>query len=536
MDYLDASRRALMALPDGRIYRAAMKAAERVLNRSQSVDDQQHREQFGEISHLLGTFHLDPYSAKFSNADYQAQIDRWRQSLKDELGTEFNTIPPDQLAMPSPAEALTLAINFLKKATSFRKESLRPLSFKALGQAIEWLKIAGGSADEEAARQANREALKSIDPEANPHVWVTAFSQLAHQGEKMDFAPLNNVLKRSLDDFIQQIGGRNTLELIDHAAYAFSHGDPLRSLELFQLSQPLIDRFADSRSRDNRLGVELNVILRGLAPTLPPDERALSARAEQLRAQAQTESWDARTLAAGLILLAASSQERREEAIGLSLINEAVVVAPVFTDQHSNAIRRLGAILQLGSGVNGYNRRDWGAAIAGYTLALAEFLQLRLDEMAMYALGRIDDIAPRQGDEVTVEFSKGLMPLALRLEANLGEPARDLMLSAARRASASGFNSKVHPNQIFLIWQMGKGLRFASTLTGASRSGWNVIDSFGETLLNQIAEFPVDLRIRPPDDDPFLEEAILLSPYRSGDGAMSENDEAGRLARISHTF
>jgi CHAT domain-containing protein len=535
LDWIEVVHAVLVQLPDGRLYRSALAVGEKLLEHAKNTGD---TELFGETSHLLGTMHLDPYSTNFVNVNYQDQIDEWRRKLRDELGDAVSTVPPEQLDMPSPVEALGLAVKYLQQATEFRKESLRPFSLKALGQANKWLEVAGGVEDKSATIRASREALNSVDKVANPLLWVTALDQLAHEGETMDFGPLHELLKTPVDEFVHRLGGLDALQLVDHAASALSGSDPVRSLELYRLSEPLISRFADDRARSNRCDRELNVILTGLAPELPANEPAASLedRAEKLREGAQQQGWDARKLAAGLILLAAISQKTREEQAGLRLLEEATTVAPVLAANHANALQCLRGNLHLGDGVNHYDRGDWGGAIAGYTRALAEYFRLKLDTRAMNALRRINDLASKEGANVALEVARGLMPLALRIEADLGDPARDLILDTGKRAVASSVKTKINPSLLSLIWQMAKGLRFAAALTSGSRYRRIGEDELGKSLLQKISAFPVEKRIMPPEEDSLLEEAILLSPYRPGLGAQDAPSEEDLIANLQHAY
>ena len=535
LDWIEVVHAVLMELPDGRLYRTALAAGEKLLERAKKAED---TELFGETSHLLGTMHLDPYSTKFVNINYKDQVDEWRRKLRDELGDTISTVPPEQLEMPSAVEALGLAVKYLKQATEFRKESLRPFSFKALGQANKWLEVAGGVEDKSGTIRASREALSSVDKETNPVVWVTAFDQLAHEGETLDFSPLHDLLKTSLDEFVHRLGGPDALQLVSHAASALSGSDPIRSLELYRLSEPLVSRYADERARSNRCDTELNVILTGLAPELPANEPAASpeARAEKLREEARQQGWDTRKLAAGLILLAAISQKTAEEETGLRLLEEAMTVAPVLAANHANALCCLRGTLHLGDGVSHYDRGDWGGAIAGYTRALAEYFRLKLDSRAMNALRRINDLASKEGANVALEVARGLMPLALRIEADLGDSARDLILDTGKRAVASSVKAQISPSVLSLIWQMVKGLRFAAALTSGSRYRRIGEDESGKSLLEKISAFPVEQRIMPPEEDSLLEEAILLSPYRPGLGAQTVASEEDLLANLQHAY
>jgi hypothetical protein len=211
-------------------------------------------------------------------------------------------------------------------------------------------------------------------------------------------------------------------------------------------------------------------------------------------------------------------------------------MAPIFAENHAGAFEQLRATLLLGEGVNGYSRGDWAAAIQGYSRSLARYLHLRLDGMAMEALRRINDLTSKQGQTTALELATGLMPLALRIEANLGDPGRDLVVAACKHAVGAAVELHADANVISLLWQMAKGLRFSAALTSGIRHQPSGGDSAGDEMLAEIAKFPASLRIGPPDAVTELKEAVLLSPYVSSAATKPGDEAAARLANLQRAY
>ncbi len=538
LDWIDIVHGALMDLPDGRWLTSALAAGDRVTARAKSKtppDDAL----LGEVSFRLGTMYLDPYTARFTSIDYPSQIDQWLWRLRDELGKAVTWIAPAELKMPLPAAALQQAIIHLGEAVRLREPALKPFAVKALDQAIIWLKIAGGTVDPEAAAfaaRAGEEILAQIDRAANPEIWVAMFAQLESQDKKLDFAPLYELLKTPFDDFIARIGGQQTASLVSHAAQALVRSDPARSLELYRLVAPVMARYADSKMRANWYEMELNTIQAGLAaplPDCPAPNISTDQIAAAIKASAASESWGPTRLAATLLVLAGASAAASEEAAGLRLLEEAKNLAPVFCENHAGAFDLLRARLSLDNGVSFYQNGDWPGAITGYGQSLAGFLHLRLDDSAMTALRRLRDVAAKATVPVAQELAATLMPLALRIEANLGDPGRGLVIAACKDAAATAVAARGDTNIISLVWQMAKGLRFAAALTkGISRL---TAGTEGAALLAQIAAFPAALRIGGADVEATIDEAVLLSPYVRRPAAGGEAD-AERLANLQQQF
>jgi hypothetical protein len=538
LDWIDIVHGALMDVPDGRWLTAALAVGDRVVTRAKSKNPPDDA-LLGEASFRLGTMYLDPYTARFTSINYKSQIEEWHWRLRDELGKAITWIPQAELKMPEPAKALQQAIVHLSEAVRLRPPALKPFAVKALDQAIIWLKIAGGTVDPEVAALAERagqEILAQIDRAANPDVWVAMFAQLASQDKTLDYGQLTELLKTPLDDFIARIGGLQTASLVSHAAQALASPDPARSLELYRLAAPVMARYADPKMRANWYEMELNVIQAGLAaplPNRPAADISTGQIAAALKTEAASQTWGPTRLAASLLALAGGSGAASEEAAGLRLLEEAKNLAPVFCENHAGAFELLRARLLLDDGVNFYQTGDWPGAITGYGQSLAGFLHLRLDDSAMKALRRLRDVAAKATVPVAQEIATVLMPLALRIEANLGDPGRSLVIAACQDAAATAVAARGDTNIISLVWQMAKGLRFSAALTkGISRLTGG---AEGAALLAQIAAFPAALRVGGADVETSLNEVVLLSPYVRRPAASGEAD-ADRLANLQQQF
>lgn len=539
LDWVEVVHFTLIKLPDGRLYRSARAAGDRLVEQARAAGD---RAFLGAMLHRLGALHLDPYTAGRRSTNFWQDINLWQRRLYDELGEEIAFLPEEELQMPAPAEALKLAVDYLRQAAGVREGHLKGLTLKAWVQALEWLDFVGEAVDRAELVRLGRQALELLDPEEEPEPRLAVMATLSRQDEPVDPAEVERTLQQSLDEHVRRRGIGRTIDLVQQAAGVLKDDQPLRSLELMSRARPLFHRYGSEDARINHWLNELNLIMQALAPDLPDELPAggLPAVAGQLRERAQAEGWDVRTLSAGLISLAGHAGNWDAEAAGLALLDDVARLTPLFADEYADALAFLRANLYLGMGVNGVNAGAWSEAIAAYLASLRQYLDLNLVERSLDCLRRVDDLAGHDDPEVGIQLVVGLAALALRLELTIGEPATRLIQRTCKRTVAGMMDQAVNPEALFFLLQVAKGLRFATALYAGSRYRWRE-DEQGLRLLQEIREAeaalpPGSAALRPHDPEAILDENMLLTAYsRPGDRQSGDTLEE-RLANLQHSY
>jgi CHAT domain-containing protein len=492
--------------------------------------------------HRLGTLHLDPYTAGRRSTNYQQDIYRWQQRFLTEFGEELVGLPEDEWRMPAPEEALHLAEQYLRQAVAARQGLAKGLSLKALIQTLEWLEVLNQPIDQAELVDLCHEALDLLEPDQAPEQRLAVLATLSRQDQPVDPAEVDRTLEASLDEYVRRRGAPSTIDLVQQAVSVLQRDAPLRSLELMHRAASLFERYGGETFRVNQWLNVLNLIRQAVAPPLPAQlpQGGLQAAAGQLLKQGQEEGWDIRTVSAGLIALASYAEQWDEEKAALALLDEARGLAPLFTDDHADALAFLQCNLLLGIGVNEVNAGNWGPAVEAYTEALWQYLSLDLVDASTDCLRRVDDLATRFGPEVAVQVVAGLAPLALRLETGLGEPATRLIQHICKRTVAAMMNQAINPEVLSFLLQVAKGLRFATALYAGSRYNWRE-DERGLRLLRQIEEreaaLPPDSPlIVPADPEALLDKDMILTAYTRPDERQAGDTSAERLVNLQHSY
>lgn len=513
-DWIEIAGVFVWHIPDGRIYRSAITAGERVIERGKKTGN---NDLLGGVLHRLGTLNLDPYTAGRSSMNYPQQIINWEQGLLDYLGAEFYSIPENEIKMPIPEEALQIAEKYYRQALNFRKGHSKGLTLKALIQAIEWQSIVfGKEIDQEEIVHLCQQALDLLNPTLDPHQRLDVLSTL-NSYKSIDIE-LKTLLPFSLDESIRQLGILNTITLVSKASEILKKDNPLLSLDLLRNAHSFFDQYGDEKHRVNILWQnEIMLISQISALELPAKlpNGGLAVIAQEIYQQAKNYKWDVQKLCASFIFLAAYSYKWNEEAVGLSLLHKAKQIAPIFTRDYVDALAYLSGTLNLGVAVNEVNNGNWAASINAYAIALRQYLDLNLVDTSLDCLRRINDLSSRGDYKVGEQVVIGLAPLVLSLETKIGERAARLIQKICKRTLANMSAQAINPEVLLFLMQISKGLRFATALYAGSRYRWRE-DESGALMLKKIKEAesalpPDSPAIKPYDMDALLDEDTILT-------------------------
>jgi CHAT domain-containing protein len=538
LDYVDIVHIALCDVADGRLYHAARRRAEEAVTRAEATAQNRF---LGEMLHRLGTFHLDPYTAFYSSANYDQQLSAWRRRFIDEAGMEIASLPESEWQMPEAKEALTLAADYLRAAVPLRQSRLRGLSIKALIQALEWQVIVGlPSSHDEIVRLAH-EALPLLTEPVDVQHRLFVLEALRRQNEPVDLAELESIFALSLDEYRVRLGALGALDMVNQASSLLFESAPRRSMELLREAEGLFARAPDERLRVNAWNKIVNLIVK-LAPDLPSSlpPGGIEALRQQLRLRAQREGWDVRKQSEALIALAARSGTWNEEQAGLSILEEACRCAPLFTQSYDEALTYLRAMLTLEEGVNAFNRSEYERAIDFYGDAMRQCLQMRLKQAVLTCLARVDDLAAKVDAEGSLQVVACVAPTAPQLETALGQVGTDWLLRICKVTAANLSARSLNPTALLFLWQIAKGMRFATALSAGIQQR-RARDPEMRELLNQIHGMEAALSassgtLADGNTSAALSREMLLAAYTRPSTGRTGDTDRERLANLQHRF
>ena len=538
LDAVEIATIYLKQLPDGRVYRIALKAGEQAVQSAIAADD---RKFAGEMLHRLGVLHLDPYTGGRTSLNYEGFTRLWLKRFHDELGQEMTSSNEEELLVPRPVEALHTAEQYFRRALAFREGHLKGLTLKALVQSLEWLEFFEQPIDQNEFMELSRQSLELLDADKAPQQRLAVLSIMKRKDQVIDPSEVESVFRTSLDEYIRRLGPRYAMELANRAGELLD--DQIRGFEILLNARTLFDQYGDEDDRYGYWILMLNLIRKTFVPdlSLEKPQGGVKEAAQHLWARARNEKWDLRRLSAGLICLAGISGNWNEEASALELIDEAKRLAPIFTAGIPDTISYVRATLFHGLGANHFNDHSWVLAIDQYSRALESFLELKMGSRALDCLDRIGDASAHVQDEPLVAFAlvKGLGPLAVRLENVLGDPATRALQQLSKHSIALLSPQGINIDLFLLLVQMVKGLRMATALYAGARFD-ALQDRRGARLLEEIKEAEALMMqgqaATPSDSAPLLDENLLLTSYARPNEQRSGDTAQERLTNLQHTF
>ncbi|MHA6765557.1 CHAT domain-containing protein [Streptacidiphilus sp. PAMC 29251] len=523
----------LSRIPDGLVYQeAAAIAAARVTAARMSGDN----EELAAALSLLGRFQLDAVTnglplEHFWDA-YRTRVDRQMRSI-DAIDHDFS--------MPDPVTVVAEAVGHLREALSFGISWIRPMTAKALVQAMLWQRLArppwwkGRRAPRPSARalaRTARQALAWIDPVTDAERYGFVLTVLREIDPSA--APAMPALR---PESLRQLDGRSALIVVLRAVQ--SERDPGRRLELIDSVREYVRDgepafyyrllLAEARA----VGAQADAEHDGRRRDTGLRARSLNRHAEQLRARAKSGNWSPERLAGALIHGACLSLPADAERIGAELLAEALDMAPEIARDRPEAMTALCTALSWGEANNLGKAGSLLASNSWYGRSIGLFLALGLRDEALTCVERMAGSANRDLLVAQV-LAAELLPYAALLERQVGERATELLQEVYRLIAGKFPNRHVKPEAILLLHQLAKGNRFASAL---SDPGPLEVDE----LLPTLAEISASEADVGPDpsmalDSPFGTASSLLTAYAHPREANAGATSVDRLRNLRRHF
>ena len=169
----------------------------------------------------------------------------WLTRTVEELG------PPAIRGIPTTAEALKRAQDFLQHAVQLATDVQLGDSMKALSQVQDWLQALGqGSVDESLLTK----ALDAIDPMQDPARWLAVANHCMRVGIELDAEKVRQVLSVSVVDWIERFGETMAVEIVVPLLDFQASRDPQAALRIAEQADALMAAEPVETHRVNFLG------------------------------------------------------------------------------------------------------------------------------------------------------------------------------------------------------------------------------------------------------------------------------------------
>jgi hypothetical protein len=540
-EWIEVAHSILTWLPHRAVYHDAVEAGEQLLSENPLDIGDADR---GLVLLRLGTLHLGPYTVDKSSGDYDLGLRIWNQRLADELGPgEVARLEDLYQPLPSPRQALARSADYLRSAMPLLSGPDKGLCAKALLQALHWSGLLGDAKSSEEILAAGHEALGLLPGPGFAHLRAAVVAMLADHGAVVGEDTIRDLLAQSFDEVVHQTGPAEALDLLQQVMDVLWRVAPGRALDVARDGRDLVQVYATDERRQNHLVEEVRLLAEVHAAEGLPGAASgdLGQRAQIIRERALQEEWDARTLSASLLSLASASPDTDEETEGLSLLEEAVHVAPLFAQGFAAAIEFLATELTYDRAAVAEQRHHHAEAAEAYALAASSYCDMGLPEAVQDCLARLQHVAASGDPAIPGYVLAGLEHPALPIERMLGEQAARRLQAIYREAVAALPTSgadMARADVLLGLMQLANGWRFAASIgVGPVLAGQD--DEDGTVLLEEIriAELAVG---ESADNDRqaygLLDEETLLGQYIRPDPDRLGQTAAERLANLRHSY
>jgi hypothetical protein len=533
-DWVEVAKLALCRVPDGRIFEDARSHGEWCLDRARNMGEPAR---IAFELFVLGTLHLDPWTAARSSGQYQAALRAWGRRLDDEVGAVEAQRVRGEAPMPTPEAALERALVLLRECAGYRSGRPRGDTLKAILQALSFRALALGNAiDEDEFARVGLEALELLDPvaDATNHQGVVEMLRARHVTVPQD-AAAGKPRGAAPPPERERTGPVQEADTILARADQLAAADPTAALEELRRGRPVFQAVgAELRKRRFEEMIRLLAPAHGAPPLEPIAPGTTLAREQALRARATAERWPTDRTAAALVWLAANTTGINDERNGIDVLARAMAEDPAFAEENAEPVQRLGAVLWHGEGVNCATSGRPAAGIDAYREAAGRALAMDEVEFALDCLVMIEDLAHRKGEDVSLSVAM-LAPIALDAELAGGQRAVELLQSIYRGGYAA-LPERITPEILAVLAQLAKGHLFATALaSGARYDVRRGADGVAQLAVLERSIGPAAVARADADLAPFERELMLVS-YIGSSPPEQGADPQQVLQNLRHRF
>jgi CHAT domain-containing protein len=548
--WIDISTRAITDVPDGRLFRDALRRGRALQLEAELRGDRRLR---STVLRRLGVLHLDPYVTGRSSVHYDHQIQRWHMRLADQPDTGIGAEERHNLTVPEPISAFATAIDLLSEAAEDQTGVERAQTLKPLAEALFWHSCVGGALDRHRLRRIIEEAIGLLDPLRHQPL-ISALDELAGvAGLTEEGAPtaatglphstgdVDRILALSVEEI-----ARTQPDLVSLSNFLIAAADreamhaPERALTIWSKCLEITQQmsgFDDFRWAVLNQGLSLFRKCRARDGVEASPDLDLAEVARRLEECSRLERWPEADYKDAVIALAISAITAEQEEVGLRIF--ATLQGKSLSTEHGRqAISALTALLLWrGAAVNAFKRGDFGEAAELYLRAIPPALELRLHDRALYELRLVQSLIPRTRPEDMIRVIAHLAQVALPAEHALGDPAVQVVQECCTDILSviQGFRS-ANATEILFTREIARGQRFAAILRRGASYNWQA-DEEGRRILARIEEVAAGLT---HDGEPLevglLENEILLSAYIASDDRVHGNKPREVLANLRRAY
>lgn len=504
MNFITAATPALIDVPDGRLYRRASEAGAWLATRPERLTLWPP----GELEFRLGVLNLDPYFLGGDVANYERSFNAWKNRLLAQLGPAAASIPPDDLAMPAPAEALAKAVAYLNEAVAKQTGDALPNAQKALAQALA-LQAALGFASSSASGNAAAPPAVQAPAGGDPVLTLMALSGAIDKRTIETAAAEREILALPApEELLRRAGPEHAVQAVLDSLLLLLRLNSVHGLAFVETYRGLVAAYGSPDARIQFWDREVALFVTDASATGADSPAALVRMVEP----AQRESREGEVIAA---------------------LDRLVAADPGFASAHADALQYLRYLLIAGLASNAIAAGRWSDAIENDGLALSYCLRYGFTGEALSYATRIDDLASREGSGVDAAVTVVVLACALRFEAALGEPALRLVRSMCTKAvtgmlRAGSINARIYGS----LMLAATGTRLGASL----RAGVQVRpgdDEQAHALLARIAEIE---RTTGPVLQELDGEEILLASFVEADEREDGAQPEQRLRNVQRAF
>lgn len=548
--WIEIVTRALNDVPDGRLFRDALKRGEAVIAEAQAAGNTRLR---SGVLHRLGVMHLDPYISGRSSAGFEGQLHRWQQRLETEFGVTVEAIGAD-LLLPPPLVAFHRAEEYLGAAAEPWSGRICAPSLKAMAEAISWRQCLGDTIDSERLRQVCDEALALLDPKRDLESIAILRSLLSLNEAATASEPETGgppaasvgLLRQSLeiaDRLLDPVDGDAALAALKNPVNTqvmlLAQANILAPTDLhaaIRLWQAALVAVIDGKLEEEFIATVYNNGIRILARGFRRYRDLLAVKdapafIDNIRSLENEREKDGLTTI-GMLALAAA--EDREE-FGIAALQELGAAGFAILPAARVVMPYLHMSLLTGAAVNALKEGDRVGASIRYLEAAKTASTIPLRRVVEDLLLRVEEVigdaeAERVGDVIPF-----LATAALDLERAAGRSATAAIAQICRTLTNRMLSAEsTNATGLLFVMQIGKGLRFNAMLANG-HDYFPGRDATAQELLGRIENVAGSLGEEQGRGPGMLDDAILCSLVQD-ETPEADSGLAAVLANLMHRF